>query len=804
MKGIIFTILALTSISSFSSFDIKVFENGPRLLRFNNYEKLEAFYNGENSITDFTRATLQDFDSHLKTLFGCESLVNNRVVTDCLEDLKQVPFFAINYPNFSYVTDKRLSGFGDEFYKAIHKKIEDIHPRLRELLLGKLSSYEISNNTFYTEKNETDLIRVLTALKDFPVNNIDPQGYCDMRSTQNTHDLYLGGFEPSETYDEKECKRLGEGIFGWALGLVRDNNQSYTFEIYHPKLREIVETHLNAELAQRIYALELTSFYMKGTVVNNLLRSIMYQSKDYTNLMATRDFSIKDNLKYISSTSPIGNVAYEGVSGLHYFMNDNFKLNIVNLTETLSRFHNESRNYFAKNAEEGSIFVDTNTEQENSRLEPIDLVSNLMYKKLLRSYSVENPSANFKNYLKEIIKFMTMQSDDVANPIYIYPRNPVQSSPKFICAYPSFDNDDEIIKDFSFLSLIPSYKSEGENPDDEDNSGDVNEVQFESEKDEHFVCADKNFRLEKKRRLEAPLDLPNDIKVKDGYIDILMPYSLTMELNEQFKRIAKTYFKALRYSLEIEELESVKDFVSKQISNIDVLMPAGHGLASRDLSLGSKKGSLWTFTRERRSGELYGVRFKFILPKQDLTFESIGLEELADAYTKRMDTTSNPLFVFVISCNSENNLSEWSFIYRRAIEMKGGDNGMLPYVMASSRGFPTSSNVEIASSIFYPSDVADMLARGSSAKDVYEDLKVRRYGSIAKELFKRIGRAWLPIKKSYTEKGNTLGDIFKKPEHDSFSPVYNLSEDYIEMILKMTGMQFKLYQEGQIIMDETY
>ena len=415
----------------------------------------------------------------------------------------------------------------------------------------------------------------------------------------------------------------------------------------------------------------------------------------------------------------------------------------------------------------------------------------MIYRRLT-TYEYEfKAGANVKNYLKGVLSYTVGLKDDISHPVYIYPREGFHQYPKFLCAYPSttqFSNEENP----ELFNHLEYYQFSFVN------------VNSEDETEEYFFCKNKKFSYQTKKRVAPALKIPNWSEIDDGYVDIVLPYSLTGELNDSLTKVAIRYFKALRYKLTSKPIEDVKAFVESELLTTDVLMPAGHGLASRNLSIGTKKGTLLSFTREKRKNDKYGVRFHFILPQKNEKHESINIAELASSYEERMRSNPHPLFVFVISCGSVHNIFDWSLIYRRAIESFGSDPALLPFVIGSSRGFPTSNNVEIASNIFFPTDVADMLASGYTPEQVYIDLQTRTYGSVAQEFIRRIGQAWLPIKKIYSKERDILGDIFEEPTSNTFSPEYNFSEKYRDTILKMAGRRHLLYQEGTLLMDETY
>lgn len=800
MKRFICGILVLISLNALGSFRVVNQGVGFQALQFNDHALLSKYYQQEIMFSSFQGQALYDLENQLKKIFKCESLTDERVVRPCLEKLKARKISGIGFslPFYYSSESSHFSDIFDKFSEALKSELEGIalHEDLRALIgSGQFSGYGVVPNTFDTWESKRRLRALLRGLAAYPANVADPDGFCDVQMTRDSLKLEESNYQENDTYDMNKCENLIMSFDNWAYGLQKHPLSDNPFELFHPDLKAIVDEHLTEDIAAKLYSLQLTKFYQKDLKVNRVSELVLDRAKEFLADKVRKTTNVSEAFDYLARTSPFQNVRYEGISGVHFYLDDVYRAKVAGVAEHFMANDSEVGEY-VKREGLSRMFVDTNTAEELSRLEPIDLISNLMYRKLVGVDFVSSVGANSKNYLKEVVKYTVGLEEKLSHPVYIFPRKPDAEVPGFLCAYP--DKDEPV--GFPLMSFLNSVEIGGGLPD-QVSDGDGSSSSWEVKK---FVCADQRFTLKREDHLERPLKLPPEIDINDGYVDILMPYSLTAELNDNLIKLAKMYFRALKYRLHSQKVDDVKAYVADQISSVDVLMPAGHSLASRDLSIGTKKGKLLTFTRERKRGQKYGARFKFLIPDISSSSETINIEELASAYEERMSVQENPLFVFVISCNSENNLRDWSLIYRRAMERVGGDKGMLPFVIASSRGFPTSNNIDIASSIFYPSDVADMLAKGMTPELVYKNLERRKYGSIAKELLKRIGSAWLPFGNKSSKKGSGLGDIFKAPEVDTYSPVYNLSDEHREMTLKMSGKRYRLFQEETLIMDETF
>lgn len=160
--------------------------------------------------------------------------------------------------------------------------------------------------------------------------------------------------------------------------------------------------------------------------------------------------------------------------------------------------------------------------------------------------------------------------------------------------------------------------------------------------------------------------------------------------------------------------------------------------------------------------------------------------------------------VFVLSCFSQSNLGTWRLIYRNAISEAPDTSRSFPYVFASGRGFPTGSNLEIASNVFFVTDLAGLLAQRKNAEQVYQYFLAKKYESFGKEFAKRIGPAWWAMITSNSEQELIWQKAFLDSRVDSYSPVYNLSPERKEMSLKMSGINIKLLTGDTVVLDETF
>lgn len=794
MKLISFLVFLFTYQLSFGSFIVLEKDNNVRSMEFNDYELLEIFYLNKIKYKKFEKEMLSKANASFQELLGCDDLTPSGIDAECLERIKNYEgSYRILIPVF-WVEDDRLSGLTYLIRESLTSHYKLFHPEVAtKLLLSDMSEYELGDNSFYSTQKEKVLRDILSAIESYPGSSYDKNGVCTVLVNEDTLSISdTEEYRPSKTFNMEKCQKLftETNLYSWTEGLVLEDELETLgpIEAYHPKLRSLVESVLNQELMFDLVSTISTKIYPKDSEYSFFGHNLIIAGYDYMTQKIFANFTdLETNLAGTIVSNSSNYVEYNGVLGTHSYKSKNYLNSVFNLWINLTQDFENSRDFLIQN-DYSKYFVDTNSEEEATRLEPMDLVSNLIYRQMQVNQWGFKIGANSKNYFKEVLRYTTGLTEKIENPLYIYTREPKHTGLKMLCAFPE-SLPDAMFDDFE-NTKVPFLKTF--------------EIQSDFNNDEgtkEFLCSESRIKFDSSRVEGDPLTIPSKPTISDGYIDIVMPYSLTAELNNKLQALAIKYFKAMGYKLEETQIDNVKEFVASELATTDVLMPAGHALASRDLTLGTKKGQLLTFSREAKDEEKYGVRFKFILPVQTSSHEAIQIGELASAYAKRIENNLNSLFVFVISCNSENNLGDWSLIYRKAMEKFGRDAGMTPFVIASKRGFPTSSNVDIAGSIFYPTDVADQLALGKSPQDVYEFFLTKKYKSIAEELKERIGPGWMNSK---SNKGDILREIMKKPENETFEPAYNLSDEYRDMILKMSGMRYKIYREETLIYDETF
>lgn len=796
--------------ASYVHFDhVDEFGNKKRIIQFRNTKIVKDFYENKITYSEFTDIAFANLEEDLKRSLDCGSLTDETTAKECVDRLldQDINLVDVSHPYFSHAVrqgNERLEKFNDDLREDLKKKIEElgIHESINEVFQYEWPyTYSITANTYFSPERALIVRETLGLLKS---DHKQPE--CTVEALENTLSLNETNSSREAPFNTEKCNeymlKLSWTMDGFYSFNDRDSGWIIPIPAVHEKYIELIEEEFSLKDASEIISSVKVSYYEKGKTYDISYSTLYGFLLAKFRSMTYPQLDLKDLIEFVRDTEPVGKVNYDGVLGVHKYLEANFRAKTVSLGEKLMKDTKEFSDFVINNNLK-EIFVDTNTTEESSRLEPIDLISNYAYRQI-KSIN-DRLGANFKNFLKKAINHYVGLEENIEDPIYFIPKQPRDSNPRFICIENRDNLPEETSRNLhdSFFKMIYGNTISPDVPGDDDGDiGDIDPERLNSDTHyQNFTCSDKEYKIEYGYRNEAPLKLPKAFMIDDGFVDILMPYAMTNELNETFKKLAKLYFSGLRYKIETKPLADVPAYIKAEMVNADVLMPAGHSLASRNLHIGTKSGELYTFTREKRRGEKYGVRFHITLPDKKAESASIALNELAESYVTRIQQGQDPLMVFVVSCWSQNNIFDWSLIYRKSVSLHGEDPALVPYVMASTRGFPTSSNTDIASSVFYPSDVADFLARGDEPKDVYEILKEKKYHSIARELIERVGAAWFYRKNNNWE---WLGDIFKKPEEDQFKPIYNLSEEQRNDVLRRAGVQYKMYEDGELIYDQTF
>lgn len=787
MIQLILILISFLSLNSYAQFVPHAHESDEvgvlnHYIEFNDLDLAHRFFKKEISEKQFIKKSLENLDRNLKEVFNCISLTNEEVVTECLSG-NDIPFYTFKVPTFSYTIIERNAGWEwlyDHFGQALKEKLESlsIHEKLREKIrIDYINSVELSLNSFYSQEQEEKLRSIFKMIR-----GESKTAECTIIMTENAMNLSETNYTPGPQFDKEKCQHSIDQMYYELDGFTWNyDGEEFTYNLIrqvHPRLAKVFHEVFSKEIVDQTYSEMITIYYEKGKEYDAKKAVAVEALGVLLRKIFEKNYTLASIFEFLEKTEPDNYVEYEGVLGIHKYGNNEYRSQIVALTDILYNTKTKFRNFVIEN-KLSEKFVDTNDTTERSRLEPIDLLSNLIYRKIKDQAASVAP--NIKSYLKAVIQKIAGLTESIEHPVYVVPKEKSSTGPNLYCAEDYFSSD--------FKEMTENF---------------LERVWFELDpaRDDisRFKCAGKSYELDHTVMNEAPLQLPKDSKINDGYVDIIMPYSLTEELNDNFKKLAIMYFKGLRYKLETTEIADVEKFVLQEIPKTDLLMPAGHSLASRNLDIGTIEGELLTFTRKKRRKDKYGIRFKIILPKKGTRSASLDLQQLSDAYLTRIKEEANSLFVFVISCNSEYNLFDWSQIYRSSLNRYGSDPAKIPYVIASKRGFPTNSNIDIAGSIFYPSDVADFMAQGKSAEEIYEILLTKKYGSIAKELTKRVGAAWL-IQKGLVD---WIKDLFAKPENETFEPAYNLSDEYREDVLRRNGIRYQLFEEGTLIYEDIF
>lgn len=811
MKALLCVLSLFSITSTYATFDVftQNENNWGRYLRYNNAADLKSYLTNEMTFDQLVANSTVGLEQKLKEVLSCESLTDDEIVKKCITALNEQGVYDINfilpeYPITFYTEDifsRRFNKALDEWMKqqGISKQVVDHFSQWSLFYLVTRFSFDLPGN-------EEILQELLDQLNSYDQNVLDLNKVCEIEYLAHSISPF-NNTKPTVNFNKEECDKLTRKYNGWFVGLV-GNEANAPFDQMLPKYQQFVKTGISKDKALEIYAYIKTRMFKTGERVSQLFTNLAWNVDSFFLSLHGKNFDLESSVNYIVNTPGLGNIGYEGINGVHYFLNNEYRVNAVEMTEAVIKDYESFVSFVKKNNLQGK-FIDTNTTDEASRLEPVDVLSNLMYRSL-KDKTYSELAAGTKNYLKDILQFMLGNSQRLEHPMLFLPRKK-NTQPQYFCAFPDKQTEEHLgSMPLPFLGLKDQFGGVGNGgviitPDPE-NPEEPQEPSTPQDSETDLVCADVNYKIKSEGRKDPPLLEPKAMVIDDGYIDIVMPYSLTDEINEEFKKLARTYFKALRFKIKITPTSDVKTLIKEELLNADVLMPAGHSLASRDLSMGTDKGELYTMTRKKRRGEKYGIRFKFFVPDKGANRISMSIDEMAEVYEKRMKLNKDPLLVFVISCYSQGNLRDWGLIYRKILDKGIKDKGQLPHVIASERGFPTSSNTDIISGIFFPTDAAFKLARGNNPSELYEFFKTRKYESIAKELYKRIGSAWLPLKEQAmeNEEGSFWRDIFKKPENEYFLPVYNMSDDNRNRSLNMTGQRYRIYQEGNLVYDETF
>lgn len=504
----------------------------------------------------------------------------------------------------------------------------------------------------------------------------------------------------------------------------------------------------------------------------------------YENLYEKK--SIRDSLEYLNGN--FTGVSYNGAIGFHEYDNMELFKVVFDLAVNASKKPVEFRMAIDE-LNLSDLFRDTNTVDEQSRVEPIDLVSNMMYRLKKKSFSETYESripTNYKGFIKTHLMSLAGLVDEPE--VLTLIRRPKDNAPAFQCRV----GEDQKIRSFSSGEIYLLDNFAYYSADFSDN-GELLE----------FKCGRVPYQLSRKVIKEAPLAMPKQQSFTDGYVDIIMPFGLVSEINEEFQGMAKVYFQMMGFKIEEELNIDTAQVLLSELESTDVFIPVGHALGSRALNVGTKKSNRWTMTREAEEGTRQGVRLQILLPVKSSGRLELSSKDLSSAYKVRIDKDKDPLLVFIQTCHGEGNLPVWSLIYRNALRMGGTDNGSFPYVIASKRGFGTSSNIEIASNVLYPTDLADLLSQGKTPEEITGFFKSRDYGMFSDELIAKLTSRGMP--KAFVKA--TVSRMFenKDAEISNFEPVFNFSEENAELTLRNSGTQFLLTRDnGEVILDETF
>lgn len=801
MRNILTLGLLILSFSASANIFTVIKSKGETSFAFQNIKILERIDRGELSFEEFKNQVVKEIIFEAENITGCSFEEGQVCPSEVSSKLLQLTY---HLPNFVCLEDcdkgiSQLQNFPSMIQRILYEKSETFN-------FIKLKSHNIGDFTLSNPDNLRNVENILSTFTKHEVENTS-YPYCDLK--------YLGGdkFDLS-SYDQADFNQslcLGSNMtktITVMLGLLNNDDSdallsskihkyeyssNFPIQRVHQDYKDLINKIINDKLGEMILLKSLQQYYIFK--INNYFDPRKNVLRSYiSKLIYTYHYTPLDIKEAISIAQSVGNsVSYDGVQGVHIYHDHTTLKAVFDLAMLVAKKPDVFVNYIIRN-NLLDIFQDTNTSEESSRLEIIDLISNMLYR--LKKAEINNErkvSASFKDYMKSHI--LSLLGLSAESDLYIFPRNAADPYPVFECSNAQLKEEGD--NSFNTINLNSSsiyYISDISF----DNLGSDDNLNLS------LTCGKIPFTISMVKNQKGSVLKPKKFEIKDGYVDIVLPFSLVGEINENFKKMARTYYTMLGFDIEVSKIENTKVSILDKVASADVFIPVGHALVSRELRLGTKVSELWTMTREPVGSNKLGIRFYIYLPTSaNLRQENLTLKELAQMYRQRIISKRDPLFVFIQTCHGEENLPIWSLIYRNALRNGLSDNGSLPYVIASKRGFPTSSNVEIAGNVLYPTDLADILSEGKHPKDVYEFLKNRNYGMFSDELINIFSKRGIPEIVARTGVNSFVGN--NDVEVSNFDPVYNLSEDNLEMTTKSAGTQYKVIRgESDVIFDETY
>lgn len=510
------------------------------------------------------------------------------------------------------------------------------------------------------------------------------------------------------------------------------------------------------------------------------------------------------SMKKVVEMASEENVFYDGERGDHTYYNKELQKH----TLLLSLKMNQSQlieDAFLKNPYFKAFLIDTNTIDPKTRIEPFDLLAHLSYKLFLTLTQTFNPDvslpqgsalkSSFQYALKNHLGFEIEAQYPLS-----YSLNPKGAI--FSCYRPlSYGIDSLFHFDYWTHSHLGSFIGNTE----------VTKT-----------CNGKNFQFKTVETQDKKLSHPQPLQTQwkdQKTLKITYLATLARDMAKEYLTGLKLILTTMGYKVKSQQVVDTQEYFSEQFSNqTDVLIHAGHSLSPYGFDAGAKQNTLIQFEKKGKNGKKAII--DFLVPTKGYSeYLELSKNQLIDYYTKRLINNQKSLFIFVTSCNSEDNIDIWSIIYRDALKKvfdQYEQRTDFPYVIASERSFDTDNPLMILSHIFYSTDTIEMLVNGKNISDIYHMLKTKEYGGFFEEFSKRINpfkhqNASGLFKRMATNFEKNIKDRYagftflKEKPLNTFMPAYNLSDDNQDRILQLGGRRFQIFDfdSNELLLDHT-
>lgn len=479
-------------------------------------------------------------------------------------------------------------------------------------------------------------------------------------------------------------------------------------------------------------------------------------------------------------------VRYNGQYGYYDYQNSELSIAVAVAAYNLLHYPKWTVEIVNKLNNKAEMLTETNTSSELSRVEPFDLISNMITTMLLRDVNVyaKKPELNkfVSSSMKKILKF-----DQPANESLLAVKH--NADILSFCFQPPSTDKNPLISSDSIDIVHTLNRPEG-------NSSKICDGKIYTS----AISKEKQVSLNRPKAFSKVIAERETIRVK-AYV------TLAKEISPWYIRAFTSVAQLNGFHLKQNEIVSSREHFDSVLSESDLMIYAGHILSAYKLDIGTTKNRSLLF-EGRSNGK--DIELEIILPHEGASVALVK-SDLTESYKKRLAarTVQDPLFVFVTSCFSENNTKLWPLIHRAALKSDSNIASRLdlPYVIASDRSFGTSNSLEILSHVFYPLDVINKIAAGEDVDDIYNYLLEKEYGSLVEEAYDRVGPVGKIAIKSFENinkfrkgiqnflKNKRNGktpqqghDLVKEAkEKFKFSPVYSFDEKTIDDTLNLGG-----------------